>query len=265
MLGRPPDLHPSSPSPHSYSFTGLDTETFKACPSVPCASSFPNAFRWYLHIAALSGIKTCVPAMMPGSLSSRQSWAPPPRRRASLNIRSIHDTYTQCNSVIAGGKPAAKGGKAAPAKKAAADDDDVDLFGDDDVSGVESRCVCGVDGLTSRDGLLILIHVPPSFHAPPMQDDAAAKPALSRAEQIAKAKADKEAKEKANKKRDRSQIVLEVKPVDTDVNLDELYATIKKEISPSGLTCAFFLWGGVRLRLLCFVLVGRVVWFGRGG
>lgn len=35
--------------------------------------------------------------------------------------------------VIAGGKPAAKGGKA-PAKKAADDDDDVDLFGDDDVS-----------------------------------------------------------------------------------------------------------------------------------
>lgn len=45
---------------HSYSFTGLDTETFKACPSVPCASSFPNAYRWYLHIAALAGIKTCV-------------------------------------------------------------------------------------------------------------------------------------------------------------------------------------------------------------
>ena len=43
--------------------------------------------------------------------------------------------------MIAGGKPAAKGGKAAPAKKAAADDDDVDLFGDDDVSGGESRCV----------------------------------------------------------------------------------------------------------------------------
>jgi len=44
--------------------------------------------------------------------------------------------------------------------------------------------------------------------------------------------------DKANKKRDRSQIVLEVKPTDTDVNLDDLYSTIKKEISPSGLTCA---------------------------
>ncbi len=43
---------------YRYSFTGLDKETFKACPSVPCASSFPNAYRWYLHIAALSGIKT---------------------------------------------------------------------------------------------------------------------------------------------------------------------------------------------------------------
>lgn len=34
--------------------------------------------------------------------------------------------------------------------------------------------------------------------------------------------------------------MLEVKPVDTDVNLDELYATIKKDISPSGLTCKFW-------------------------
>ena len=70
------------------------------------------------------------------------------------------------------------------------------------------------------------------------EDAGAAKPALSRAEQIEKMKADKAAAEKANKKRDRSQIVLEVKPTDTEVNLDDLYATIKKEICPSGLT-----WG----------------------
>ena len=80
------------------------------------------------------------------------------------------------------------------------DDDDMDLFGDD--------------------------------------EEETAKHTLSRAEQVAAMKAEKEAKEKANKKRDRSQIVLEVKPTDTEVNLDELYSTIKKEISPSGLT-----WG----------------------
>ncbi|GAB5033662.1 ef-1 guanine nucleotide exchange domain-containing [Nannochloropsis oceanica] len=101
----------------------------------------------------------------------------------------------------AAGAPAAKTAPAGkPAKKAAADDDDMDLFGDD--------------------------------------DEETAKPTLSRAEQVAAMKAEKEAKEKANKKRDRSQIVLEVKPTDTEVDLDELYTTIKKEISPSGLT-----WG----------------------
>lgn len=57
---RPIHLSILSHFPRSYSFTGLDTETFKACPSVPDASSFPNAYRWYLHIAALSGIKTYV-------------------------------------------------------------------------------------------------------------------------------------------------------------------------------------------------------------
>lgn len=144
-----------------YSFSAADSSTFAALPSAPAAASNPNAFRWYLHIAALSGLKT----------------------------------------VLGGG-----GGAMAPAKKAgkpaakAADDDDMDLFGDD--------------------------------------DEEEAKPTLSRAEQVAAMKAEKEAKEKANKKRDRSQIVLEVKPTDTEVNLDELYMTIKKEISPPGLT-----WG----------------------
>ncbi|GAB5031927.1 ef-1 guanine nucleotide exchange domain-containing [Nannochloropsis oceanica] len=144
-----------------YSFSSADSSTFAALPSVPSAASNPNAFRWYLHIAAISGLKT----------------------------------------VLGGGGGAATPSvKAQPAGKAA-DDEDMDLFGDDD-------------------------------------EEEAAKPTLSRAEQVAAMKAEKEAKEKANKKRDRSQIVLEVKPTDTEVNLDELYMTIKKEISPSGLT-----WG----------------------
>jgi hypothetical protein len=96
-------------------------------------------------------------------------------------------------------------------------------------------------------------------HPPPTpQEDVGAKPALSRAEQIAKAKADKEAKDKANKKRDRSQIVLEVKPVDTDVDLDQLYATIKKEISPSGLTCACVGW--LFLVVDCLLAWGWRLW-----
>jgi len=146
-----------------YSFSAADSSTFAALPSVPAAASNPNAFRWYLHIAALSGLKTV--------LGGGGGATAPAVKKAS--------------------KPAAK----------AADDDDMDLFGDDD-------------------------------------EEEAAKPTLSRAEQVAAMKAEKEAKEKANKKRDRSQIVIEVKPTDTEVNLDELYTTIKKEISPPGLT-----WG----------------------
>ncbi|TFJ81266.1 hypothetical protein NSK_007227 [Nannochloropsis salina CCMP1776] len=102
------------------------------------------------------------------------------------------------------GTAGAPAGKAAPAakstKKPAAEDDDMDLFGDD--------------------------------------EDETPKATMSRAEQVAAMKAEKEAKEKANKKRDRSQIVLEVKPTDTDVDLDALYKTIKKEVCPPGLT-----WG----------------------
>ncbi len=148
-----------------YAFSKADSTAFSALSAVPSAASHPNAYRWYVHIAALTGLKTV--------LGGGGGAAPAPKK---------------------GGKPAAKA--------AAADDDDMDLFGDDD------------------------------------EDAGAAKPALSRAEQIEKMKADKAAAEKANKKRDRSQIVLEVKPTDTEVNLDDLYATIKKEICPSGLT-----WG----------------------
>lgn len=53
--------------------------------------------------------------------------------------------------------------------------------------------------------------------APDCQAAEAPKKEMSRAEKIEAMKKDKEAKEKANKKKDRSQIVLEVKPVDTDV------------------------------------------------
>ncbi|EWM27134.1 ef-1 guanine nucleotide exchange domain-containing [Nannochloropsis gaditana] len=145
-----------------FSFSAADSSTFSALPSVPVASSHPNAYRWYLHIASLTGLK----------------------------------------KILGGdGRAVASASKKASAPAVATDDDDMDLFGDDD-------------------------------------EDSSAKPTMSRAEQVAAMKAEKEAKEKANKKRDRSQIVLEVKPTDTEVNLDELYKTIKEEICPSGLT-----WG----------------------
>jgi hypothetical protein len=50
-----------------------------------------------------------------------------------------------------------------------------------------------------------------------LQAGEAPKKEMSRAEKIEAMKKEKEAKEKANKKKDRSQIVLEVKPTDTEV------------------------------------------------
>lgn len=51
------DSLPLLPHLHRYSFSPADSKVFADIPSVPCASSFPNAYRWYLHIAALSGLK----------------------------------------------------------------------------------------------------------------------------------------------------------------------------------------------------------------
>ena len=45
---------------------------------------------------------------------------------------------------------------------------------------------------------------------------------MSRAEQMAKMKADKEAKEKANKRRDRTQIIFEVKGWEAGQDMDEV-------------------------------------------
>merc|ERR1712146_860723 len=93
-------------------------------------------------------------------------------------------------------------GKPAPSKKKDEDDlfgDDDDLFGDD--------------------------------------DDAPKEKPMSRAEQMAKMKADKEAKEKANKRRDRTQIIFEVKGWEAGQDMDGLYKKISG-ISIPGLT-----WG----------------------
>ena len=81
-----------------HTFSSADTDVFATCSGAPDATKYPHAFRWYIHIAALSGL---------GSFAA----APP----------------------AAAAAPAA-GKKAAPAKAAAADDDDDmdDLFDDDD-------------------------------------------------------------------------------------------------------------------------------------
>merc|ERR1711918_85036 len=68
-------------------------------------------------------------------------------------------------------------------------------------------------------------------------DDKPKEKPMSRAEQMAKMKADKEAAEKANKRRDRTQIIFEVKGWEAGQDMDGLWKKIT-QISIDGLT-----WG----------------------
>merc|ERR1712070_824978 len=125
-----------------YFFTPADKKVFDAMTSVP-DKSYKNAYRWVIHIAALTGGVTAVMG---------------------------------------------KAGTSAPAPASKKGGDEDDLFGDDD-------------------------------------DDPKDKP-LSRAEQMAKMKADKEAAEKANKRRDRTQIIFEVKGWEAGQDMDGLWKKI---------------------------------------
>ena len=41
-----------------YSLSNADKAVFTAVPGVPDKGSCPNSYRWYIHVAALSGIRT---------------------------------------------------------------------------------------------------------------------------------------------------------------------------------------------------------------
>eukprot|EP00937_MAST-01D_sp_MAST-1D-sp2_P001958 g1958.t1 len=78
-----------------FSFSDADSAVFATATGAPDADKFPHAFRWYIHIAALTGLGSFTPA--------------------------------------AAAAPAAPAAKKAAKKPAADDDDDMDdLFGDDD-------------------------------------------------------------------------------------------------------------------------------------
>ena len=144
-----------------YFFTPADKKVFDTMTSVP-DKSYKNAYRWFIHIAALTGGVTAVMG---------------------------------------------KAGTSAPAPASKKGGDEDDLFGDDD------------DDLFGDD------------------DEAPKDKPLSRAEQMAKMKADKEAAEKANKRRDRTQIIFEVKGWEAGQDMDGLWKKIT-QISIDGLT-----WG----------------------
>jgi translation elongation factor EF-1beta len=135
--------------------------------------------------------------------SVRASWS---SGSATTTANSTAASTKQASSAkqpaAAAAKPATTNGKeAAPAVAAAADENDADdLFGDDDDDD----------------------------DAPQTE----AKP--SRAEQMASAKAAKDAK----KKIERSQVVIDVKVWDTETDLMELFKTIKSSIVMPGLVWA---------------------------
>ncbi len=144
-----------------YFFTPADKKVFDAMTSVP-DKSYKNAYRWFIHIAALIGGVTAV-------MGKSGSSAPNPNT-SSKSKEDEDDLFG----------------------------DDDDLFGDDETTGEKP---------------------------------------LSRAEQMAKMKADKEAAEKANKRRDRTQIIFEVKGWEAGQDMDALFKKIS-QITIPGLT-----WG----------------------
>lgn len=77
-----------------YQFSPADTDYFAKFTACPDATKYPHAYRWYIHIAALSGVRGL-------------ALSPPPRAAAAA--------------------PAT-----AKKKKGGDDDDDFDVFGDDD-------------------------------------------------------------------------------------------------------------------------------------
>lgn len=80
-----------------WNFSPVDADMFGQMASLPDASKYPHAYRWYIHIAALQGVR-------------------------GLNL----------NPPAPAAAAAAPAPAAAAAKKGKADDDDFDVFGDDD-------------------------------------------------------------------------------------------------------------------------------------
>lgn len=82
-----------------YSFSPADSEVFAKFAGVcPDATKYPHAYRWYIHIAALSGGVVPTPPAPVAAAAPKAAPAPPAKKE----------------------------------KKPADDDDDFDVFGDDD-------------------------------------------------------------------------------------------------------------------------------------
>jgi elongation factor 1-beta len=96
-----------------FSFSSADSEVFdKFGGQIPDSTKLPHAYRWYIHIAALSGVR----GLPIGSASAPSTVAP------EIATKSIEPP------TVADKKDAKKD----------ADDDDFDVFGDDEVAEDEA-------------------------------------------------------------------------------------------------------------------------------
>ncbi|GMH80034.1 hypothetical protein TL16_g08373, partial [Triparma laevis f. inornata] len=139
-----------------FQFSPADSEVFSKMAGCPDAKKAPHAYRWYVHIAAISGVR---------GLSSGAAAAP-----------------------------------AAPAKKEKDDDDDFDVFGDDDEE----------------------------------EDEDAGKPKETRAEMLERLKKEANDRLTAKAAKQRTMVAIEVKPWDTEQDLNQLWKKITTEIQQDG-------------------------------
>ncbi|CAM9251691.1 unnamed protein product [Choristocarpus tenellus] len=97
-----------------YAYSKADADMFAACPSSPDKATAPHAYRWFIHIAAIIGVRSL---NFSGATTAPAAPAPAPAAAASK--------------------------KAAPKAKAKCDDDgdddDDDLFGDDEEEAPASK------------------------------------------------------------------------------------------------------------------------------
>eukprot|EP00904_Undaria_pinnatifida_P005973 jgi/Undpi1/2505/HiC_scaffold_13.g05884.m1 len=85
-----------------YAYSQADADMFSSCAGAPDKAKAPHAYRWFIHIAAIKG------------------------------VRSLHLAPAAPAAAPASTSRAAPAVAAAPAAAADDDDDDDDLFGDDD-------------------------------------------------------------------------------------------------------------------------------------
>jgi len=149
-----------------YQFSAADSEVFAGFSGCPDVTKQPHAFRWYIHIAALQGVRGL-------SLAPPAAAAPAPAPAPAAPATEKKETKKE-------------------------DDDDFDVFGDE-------------------------------------EEEAAEEPKESRAEMLARLKAEAEARTAQKEAKQRTLVAIEVKPWSTEQDLTELWKKITTSIVQDGL------------------------------